>query len=81
MITHNLRLFGNLLVVAFLLLIPVMAGFPWTQLDYTVAGVVLTITVLMCELVLRKVTDKTNRIALIGGILTMLLLFWAWCVA
>ena len=81
MITHKLRLIGNLLVVVIILLIPVIAGFPWTGLDYSVAGVVLTVTVLMCELVLRKVTDKTNRIALIGGILALLLLFWAWCVA
>ena len=81
MITQNLRLFGNLLVVVFILLIPVIAGFPWTQLDYIFAGVVLTATVLLCELVLRKVREKFYRFALIGGILTIVLLIWAWAVA
>ena len=81
MITHNFRLIGNLLLVAFILLIPVMANFPWTALDYIFAGVVLSITVLSCELVLRKVTNRQYRIALIIGILTMLLLIWAWAVA
>ncbi|MBK0402540.1 hypothetical protein I5M27_06055 [Adhaeribacter sp. BT258] len=81
MITHNFRLPGNLLLVAGILLIPVMAGFPWTALDYLVAGSVLTITVFLCELVFRKVKNKTNRIVLLGGLLALLMLFWAWAVA
>lgn len=81
MITHNQRLSGSLLLVAFILLIPVAAGFPWTSLDYIFAGVVLAGAVLLCELVLRKVTNQTYRIALIGGVLAVVLLIWAWAVA
>lgn len=81
MITHNQRFIGNLLLVAFILLIPVIANFPWTSLDYIFAGTVLTGAVLLIELALRKVTQKTNRIMLIGGILGMVLLIWAWAVA
>jgi hypothetical protein len=81
MITRNHRLSGNLLVVAFILLVPVIAGFPWTSLDYLFAGVVLTSAVLLGELVLRNVTHKPYRVALIGSILAILLLIWAWAIA
>ena len=81
MITHNFRLIGSLLVVGLILLIPVIARFPWTSLDFIFSGVVLTGAVFLTELVLRKVTNKTYRIALLGGIATMLLLIWAWAVA
>lgn len=81
MITHNLRLIGNLLLVGLILLIPVVAKFPWTSLDFIFAGVVLIGAVLSGELVFRKVTNKSYRIALIGGIMTMVMLIWAWAVA
>ncbi|MFC5269903.1 hypothetical protein [Adhaeribacter terreus] len=81
MITHNFRLIGNLLLVALILLIPVIAKFPWTSLDFIFAGVVLTVAVLTSELVLRKVTNKTYQFALLGCIGLFLLLIWAWAVA
>ena len=81
MITHNLRLFRNLLAVGAILLIPVIAEFPWTSLDFIFAGVVLTGAVLLSEWVLRKIYNPFYRVALLGGIATMLLLIWAWAVA
>ena len=81
MITHNSRLIGNLLLVGLILLIQVIAKFPWTGFDFIFAGVVLTGAVLLSELVLRKVTNKIYRIALLGGIGTLLMLIWAWAVA
>ena len=77
MIAHNSRLIGNLLLVGLILLIPVIAKFPWTSLDFIFAGTVLTGAVLTSELVFRKVTNKTYRFALLGGIVMLLLLIWA----
>jgi hypothetical protein len=74
---QNIRLFGIVLGVAFLLLIPLIAGFPWTLLDYVVAGIMLSGTGLLCELVMRKVKKLGYRIILCGVILSTLVLIWA----
>jgi hypothetical protein len=74
---QNKRLIGIVLAVALLLLIPVIAGFPWTRLDYMTAGVLLLGTGFLCELVLRKVKKFEYQIALCGGILLGLVLIWA----
>jgi hypothetical protein len=63
--------------VALLLLIPLIAGFPWTRIDFVVAGVLLLGTGLMCELVLRLVKKIEYRIAIIAVILVALFLVWA----
>lgn len=73
----NIRLIGIVLAVAFLLLIPVIAGFPWTRLDFIVAGVLLLGTGLSCELVLRKVKNLSYQIVACGAILSVLMLIWA----
>jgi Kef-type K+ transport system membrane component KefB len=81
MIMKNKRLFGIVLTVALLLLIPLIAmqftnEVNWTLSDFIVAGVLLLSTGLMCELVMRKVTKTKNRIALCVFILVALLLIW-----
>jgi hypothetical protein len=76
MIMRNKRLTGILLAVALLLLVPLIAGFPWTRLDYITAGVLLLGTGLGCELVMRKVKKFEYRIAGILAILAVLLLIW-----
>ncbi|HRH42167.1 MAG TPA: hypothetical protein PKY82_11120 [Pyrinomonadaceae bacterium] len=76
MIKQNKRLIGIILGVGILLLIPVIAQFPWTPIDFIVAGVLLLGTGLMCELVLRTVTKSVYRIALCAGILLALALIW-----
>jgi hypothetical protein len=73
---QNKRLIGIVLVVAFLLLIPLIAGFPWTSIDFVTAGVLLLGTGLLCELVLRKVKKFEYRIALCAAILITLVLIW-----
>jgi hypothetical protein len=73
----NKRLIGIVLTVALLLFIPLIAGFPWTRLDYITAGILLLGTGLSCELVMRKVKRLEYKIILCGAILGTLFLIWA----
>ena len=66
-----------MLAVALLLLVPVIAKFPWSPIDFITAGVLLLGTGLLCELVLRKVRKIEYRIAICGAILVALFLVWA----
>lgn len=77
MIMKNKRLIGILLAVAILLLIPLIAGFPWSRLDFIIAGVLLLGTGLMCEVVLRTVKKIEIRIAIVAAILLALFIIWA----
>jgi hypothetical protein len=74
---ENKRLIGIVVAVALLLLIPLMAKFPWSPVDFITAGVLLLGTGLLCELVLRKVKKIEYRIAICGAILVALFLIWA----
>jgi hypothetical protein len=74
---QNIRLVGVVLAIAILLLIPLIAGFPWTMLDFIVAGIMLLGTGLACELVMRKVKNFKYRIAGCAAILGTLVLIWA----
>lgn len=81
MITQNKRLTVIVLTVATLLLIPFIAmqftnEVNWTGFDFLVAGVLLSGTGLLCELVMRKVTKTSHRIILCGVILALLFLVW-----
>ena len=49
----------------------------WTLLDFMVAGALLFGTGMLCELVLRKVSNIKHRIILCVALLTALLLIWA----
>ena len=73
---QNKRLVGIMLAVALLLLVPVIAKFPWSPIDFITAGVLLLGTGLLCELVLRKVRKIEYRIAICGAILVALFLVW-----
>jgi len=66
-----------MVAVALLLLVPVIAKFPWSPIDFITAGVLLLGTGLLCELVLRKVRKIEYRIAICGAILVALFLVWA----
>ena len=77
MITPHKRLFAIVLAAAFLLLIPVIANFPWSAIDFIVAGILLLGTGLACEFVLRNVKKFEHRIVLCVIILAALLLIWA----
>jgi ABC-type cobalt transport system substrate-binding protein len=82
MMTQNKRLFGILLAVAVLLMIPLIAmqfsnGVNWSGFDFMIAGALLLGTGLLCELVLRKVKKTESRLILVGAILLVLFLVWA----
>jgi hypothetical protein len=81
MIKQNQRLFGILLAVTLLLLIPVIAmqfttEVRWSPFDFVIAAVLLFGTGILCEVVMRKVHKTGQRIALCGALLTTLLLIW-----
>ena len=82
MTTQNKRLFGILITITFLLLIPVIAmqftdEVNWNLFDFVVAGLLLLCTGLICEFVLRNVTKTKHRIAICLAITLGLLVIWA----
>ncbi len=81
MLTQNKRLYGILLTVAFLLLIPFTAmqftkEVNWSVSDFIIAGGLLLGTGLMIELVIRNVKNVKYRLAICAVILLALLLIW-----
>ena len=81
MILKNKRLFAILGLVVLLLLIPGISMLftnevNWSIQDFIIAGVLLLSIGLAIELILRKVRNKQNRIALIIIILVLLILTW-----
>lgn len=79
---QNKRLIAILLGAALILSIPLVAmqftdEVKWGLLDFTIMGVLLFGTGLMCELVLRFVQKAEYRIVLCGAILVALFLVWA----
>lgn len=81
-IMKNKRLTGIVLAVAFLLLIPLIAmqftdEVDWSLFDFIVAGILLLGTGLMCELVMRKVSNIRHRVIICLAILGALFLIWA----
>lgn len=81
MTTANKRLFAILAAAGAMLLIPFTAmqftnEVNWSGFDFLVAGVLLTGTGLLVELVLRKVKTRAARFWLVGAILLLLALVW-----
>ena len=81
MIIQNKRHIGIVITVALLLLIPLIAmqftdEVNWTLFDFIVAGFLLLVTGLMCELVIRKVNKIEQRILICVAIIAALLLIW-----
>lgn len=78
----NKRLIIILTTTAILLSIPLVAmqftsEVDWKILDFTIMGVLLLGTGLLCELVMRKVKSITHRIIICGAILFTFFLGWA----
>jgi hypothetical protein len=65
------------LVTGGILLIPLLARFPWTLSDFVVMGVLISGVGTLVELARTKVRNKTHRIALIGGFVFLGLWLWA----
>ena len=78
----NKRLFGIILAIGLLLLIPLIAmqfttEVDWTAFDFLVMGVLLLGTGLGSELILRKVRNTEHRLLLVVGELLVFFLVWA----
>ena len=77
----NKRLISILSSVLILLLIPFVAmqftnEVNWNIADFIIMGILLLVTGLICELVLRRVKSLTNRILICGIVLFALFLVW-----
>jgi len=71
-----------LLIVGMLLLIPLIAmqvssEVVWTASDFIIMGILLLITGLGIDLVLRKVSNSKNRLIIGGIILAVFFMIWA----
>ncbi len=73
----NKRLLLILAAAAVLLLIPFIAGFDWSPMDYVIMGFLLLVTGLSSEVVLRKFKDTKQRILIVGVVLLAFFLVWA----
>ena len=82
MITQNKRLFGIVLAVVCLLLIPFTAmqftdEVKWKLPDFLIMGTLLLGTGLICEIVIREVKNIRHRVYIIEALLVALFLIWA----
>lgn len=82
MLQSNKRLIVLLLSAALLLLVPLIAmqfthEVDWGLSDFFVAALLLYGTVLLIELVLRKVKNPWHRLVVCLAVLLVLLLLWA----
>ena len=80
--TNNKRLLYFLLTIFILLLIPLVSmqftpAVNWSVSDFIVMGILLLGTAFCLEVVLRTVSKKDIRIALVALILVLFLLIWA----
>jgi hypothetical protein len=78
----NKRLIIILLVAVIILSIPLVAmqftdEVDWKILDFVIMGILLLVTGLLCEFVMRKVKNIKHRIFICGAILFALFLIWA----
>lgn len=77
----NKRLSMWAVVVAAILMIPLVAKFPWTIFDFILAGIVLFGSATTYELATRKMTNKTHRIIVAIAVFAFLVLVQAWAAA
>ncbi len=78
----NKRLISILVVIVGLLLIPLFAmqftdEVNWSATDFLIMGILLVGAGLLCELVMRKVTQTKHRILMLVVIIGLFLLVWA----
>lgn len=77
----NKRLIIILSLIGILLLTPLIAmqftdEVKWSGFDFLIMGILLLGTGLTCEVILRRVTDRHNRIVLCLAIVAVLVLIW-----
>ena len=69
-------------IIVFLLFIPLLAmqfssEFNWTIFDFIIMGILLLVTGISCEMVLRKVTRLRHRIVACLVIIVVFFIIWA----
>jgi hypothetical protein len=64
------------IVTVGILMIPLLARFPWTLSDFIVMGILISSVGTLVELARTKVRNKTHRIALIAGFVFLGLWLW-----
>lgn len=79
---QNKRRVIIVVTTSILLLVPLIAmqftsEVNWTLFDFVLAGTLLLVTGLLCELVLRKVCKTKYHIAICAALLLLVLLIWA----
>ena len=77
----NIRLIVILSIIAVILFIPLVAmqfttEVDWNLMDFITMGVLLLVVGLSCELVLRKVKSKRNRLILCALVLLLFFIVW-----
>jgi len=78
----NKRLVTILVMVCILLLIPFIAmqftkEVNWTGADFFVMGILLTVTGVLCEIIMRKAKTTRSRIIVCGVVLLAFFFIWA----
>lgn len=78
----NKRLLLMLLAAGIILLIPLIAmqfssEVNWSAGDFLIMAFLLSVTVLLCEMLLRKAKSLTSKILLCSGAILAFLLIWA----
>lgn len=78
----NKRLVTILVMVCMLLLIPFIAmqfteEVNWTTADFLVMGILLTVTGVVCEIIMRKAKTTRSRIIVCGIVLLAFFFIWA----
>ena len=81
MALQNKRFIAIVVSIAILLLIPLVAmqftnEVNWSLQDFVAAGLLLLITGIMCEFVLRKVKNTQYRIIICVALLIICLIVW-----
>ncbi|MDB5260385.1 MAG: hypothetical protein JWN37_616 [Candidatus Nomurabacteria bacterium] len=65
------------IVTAIILVIPLLARFPWTLSDFIIMGALILVVGLIWETILRKVKDSMKRIYFIALLVVVFILVWA----
>lgn len=76
MLQHNKRLIGITVAITMLLMVPLVARFPWSAFDFVAAGILLYGTGFTFEFVVRKARNAAYRMAFGVALGAALLLTW-----
>lgn len=73
----NKRIILIILGIVLILLIPLLAGWPWNLFDFVIAGILLIAGASAFELIVQKVNKSKNKTILVLILTSALVLIWA----